>query len=202
MGEMYGTEPLEVPADPIATAVMAPVASARNQTIVYGAEGVGQVDMDSIVTESLSLLGDSPVIVVVSLKEPAYALPAAYTAAYFRAPVVPVEEGDVPQSLKNLPENRQKKLILVAAPERLLSDRFLEELGALGEVNRVADENIYRHSLLWARSRWDNFGWGMDENFHFDRYFNFVLANPETPEFAAARLPMAYQGNYGPLIYT
>jgi hypothetical protein len=125
-----------------------------------------------------------------------------YTAAYFKAPVVPVEERSIPQDLQNSLENGEEKLILVAATERLLSDQFLEELDALAEINRVADENLYKHSLLWARSRWGNFGWGMDENFHFDAYYNFVLANPETPEFAAAGLPMAYEGNYGPLIYT
>ncbi|AKB62742.1 hypothetical protein MSMAP_2757 [Methanosarcina mazei SarPi] len=202
MGEMYGTELLEIPSDPVAAAVMAPVASTRNQTLIYGAGGSEYVDMDSLIEESLSLLGNSPVIIVVSAEEPAYALPAAYTAAYFKAPVVPVEERSIPQDLQNSLENGEEKLILVAAPERLLSDQFLEELDALAEINRVADENLYKHSLLWARSRWGNFGWGMDENFHFDAYYNFVLANPETPEFAAAGLPMAYEGNYGPLIYT
>jgi hypothetical protein len=202
MSAMFSSQTLEVPADPVAAAVMAPVASARNQTLVYGTEGGGPGDLDALIEESLSLLGDSPVIVIISAEEPAYALPAAYTAAYFRAPVVPVDEGSIPESLQNSLENGEEKVIFVAAPERLLSDRFLEEFGAFGEVNRVADENIYRHALLWARSRWDNFGWGMDENFHFDAYYNFVLANPETPEFAAAALPLAYQGNYGPLLYT
>lgn len=202
MVEMYSTEPLEIPADPIAAAVMAPVAAARNQTLVYGAGGSDQGNLDVFVEESLTLLGDSPVIVVVSAEEPAYALPAAYTAAYFRTPVVPVENGSIPQNLQSLLENGEEKIIFVAAPERLLSNEFLEELEASGDVNRVADDNVYRHSLLWARSRWGNFGWGMDENFHFDAYYNFVLANPETPEFAAAALPLAYQGNYGPLLYT
>lgn len=202
MVEMYTTAPLEIPADPITAAVMAPVAAARNQTLVYGAGVSDQRALDAFIEESLSLLGDSPVIVVVSAEEPAYALPAAYTAAYFKAPVVSVENGSIPQNLQDLLENREEKVIFVAAPDRLLSDEFLEEMEAFGEVNRVADDNIYRHSLLWARSRWGNFGWGMDENFHFDAYYNFVLANPQTPEFAAAGLPMAYQGNYGPLLYT
>ncbi|WP_410508678.1 DUF4396 domain-containing protein [Methanosarcina hadiensis] len=202
MGEMYGAEPLEIPADPVSAAVMAPVASARNQILIYGAGGSEEGNMGPLIEESLSILKDSPVIVVISTDEPAYALPAAYTAAYFKAPVIPVEERSIPQGLQNSLESGEERLILVAAPERLLSDKFLEELEALGEVNRVADENLYKHSLLWARSRWGNFGWGMDENFHFDAYYNFVLANPETPEFAAAGLPMAYQGNYGPLIYT
>lgn len=202
MVEIYATEPLEVPADPIAAAVMAPVAAARNQTLIYGAGGDDQRNLDALVEESITLLGDSPAIVVVSAEEPAYALPAAYTAAYFRTPVVPVENGSIPQSLQNLLENGEEKVIFVASPERLLSDEFLEELETFGDVNRVADENIYRHSLLWARSRWGNFGWGMNENLHFDAYYNFILANPETPEFAAASLPMAYQGNYGPLLYT
>jgi MFS family permease len=206
MTRMYQSPLLEAPADPLAAAVMAPVASARNQTLVYGAGG-DQADMDALVGESLSLLTDSPVIVIVSANEPAYALPAAYTAAYFGAPVVPVEEGSIPPDLQDMIENGgenagNEKLILVAAPERLLSDSSLEKLEAYGEVNRVADENIYKHALLWARSRWGNFGWGMDETHHFDAYYNFVLANPETPEFAAAGIPMAYQGNYGPLLYT
>lgn len=205
MTGMFQSPALEVPPDPMAAAVMAPVAAARNQTLVYGAGG-GQADLDALVSESLSLLGDSPVIVVVPAGEPAYALPAAYTATFFRAPVVPVEEGSMPQSLQDALEGAEsagnEKVVLVAAPEDLLSDSSLEELGAYGEVSRVADENIYKHSLLWARSRWDNFGWGMDETSHFDAYYNFVLANPETPEFAAAGIPMAYQGNYGPLLYT
>lgn len=205
MTGMFQSPALEVPPDPMAAAVMAPVAAARNQTLVYGA-GEGQADLDALVSESLSLLGDSPVIVVVPAGEPAYALPAAYTAAFFRTPVVPVEEGSMPRSLQDALEGAEsagnEKVVLVAAPENLLSDSSLEELGAYGEVSRVADENIYKHSLLWARSRWDNFGWGMDETYHFDAYYNFVLANPETPEFAAAGIPMAYQGNYGPLLYT
>jgi len=205
MTGMFQSPALEVPPDPMAVVVMAPVAAARNQTLVYGA-GEGQADLDALVSESLSLLGDSPVIVVVPAGEPAYALPAAYTAAFFRAPVVPVEEGSMPQSLQDALEGAEsagnEKVVLVAAPEDLLSDSSLEELGAYGEVSRVADENIYKHSLLWARSRWGNFGWGMDETYHFDAYYNFVLANPETPEFAAAGIPMAYQGNYGPLLYT
>jgi hypothetical protein len=202
MATMFEGQTLAVPADPIEAAVMAPVASARNQTLVYGLEGGNQGNLDIFVEESLSLLGNSPFIVIVSAKEPAYALPAAYTAAYFRAPVVPVEEGHIPQSLQNSLKNGEKKTILVAAPERLLSDSFIKEMEAFGKVERVADENIYKHALLWARSRWSNFGWGIDENFHFDGYYNFVLTNPETPEFAAAGLPMAYRGNYGPLLYT
>ncbi|AKB81726.1 hypothetical protein MSBR3_1148 [Methanosarcina barkeri 3] len=202
MATMFSGQRLEVPADPVVAAVMAPVASARNQTLVYGTEEDGQRNPDALIEESLSLLGDSPFIVIVSAKEPAYALPAAYTAAYFRVPVVPVEEGHIPQSLRNLLKKGEKKVILVAAPERLLSDALLKEMEVFGKVERVADENVYKHALLWARSRWDNFGWGMVENYHFDGYYNFVLANPETPEFAAAGLPMAYQGNYGPLLYT
>lgn len=201
MATMFSGQRLEVPADPVAAAVMAPVASARNQTLVYGTEEGSERNPDVFIEESLSLLGNSPFIVIVSAKEPAYALPAAYTAAYFRVPVVPVEEGHMPQSLRNF-KNGEKKVILVAAPERLLSDAFLKEMEIFGKVERVADENVYKHALLWARSRWDNFGWGMVENYHFDGYYNFVLANPETPEFAAAGLPMAYQGNYGPLLYT
>ncbi|WP_292463979.1 DUF4396 domain-containing protein [Methanolobus sp.] len=206
MSRMFPSQLLEAPADPLAAAVMAPIASARNQTLVYGM-GENPVDIDSLVEESLSLYSDGPVIVIVSADEPAYALPAAYTAAFFGAPVVPVEEGSIPQSLQNTLGSGDgsagnEKLILVAAPEYLLSDTSLEELEAYGEVNRVADENIYKHSLLWARSRWGNFGWGMDETYHFDAYYNFVLANPQTPEFAAAGIPMAYQGNYGPLLYT
>jgi hypothetical protein len=42
----------------------------------------------------------------------------------------------------------------------------------------------------------------MDERYQRDGYNYFALANPETPEFAAAGLPMAYRGNYGPLLYS
>lgn len=53
---------------------------------------------------------------IVSAEEPAYALPAAYAAAYFRVPVVPVEEGSVPQSLQTLLENGEEKTFFCGRP--------------------------------------------------------------------------------------
>lgn len=193
VAEMLGGDTMGVPADPIAAATLAPVAAANAQTLVFGG-GVAANEAQNVARADLVV--NSPVVVVISDQEPAYALPAAYAAAHFRAPIVSLAEvGDVLGSVTG-------KRLLVAAPPRLIADADLDSLRTYGTVERVAVDNLYRHALLWARGRWGNFGWGMNENLEKDGYYYFTLANPENPGFAAAGLPMAYLGNYGPLLYT
>lgn len=187
-----GGEALPVPADPLAAAVLAPIAASHNQVLVYGGAGAAAPDTATL----RGLAAASPVAIVVADAEPAYAMPAAYAAAQFRAPLIPFSQA------ANVLTPSQDRLILVAAPARLLGDDQLAMLAARGHVERAADDNIYRHALLWARSRWGDFGWGIDEKTQVDGYFNFTLVNPADPGFAAAGLPMAYLGNYGPLLYT
>ena len=193
VAEILGGDTLAVPADPIAAAVLAPVAAANGQTLVYGA---GANETPDFTTNRAGLVEASAVAVVVADEEPAYALPAAYAAAHFGAPVVRISEvGDVLADVSD-------KLLLVAAPARLISGDALEELEQYGEVERVADDGLYRHALLWAQGRWGDFGWGIDPSFNRDGYYYMTLTNPEDPGFAAAGLPTSYLGNYGPLLYT
>lgn len=199
---IVGGPRLDAPADPIAAAVLAPLAASREQTLVYGGSGSGPPDLDMLAAEALQEL-PSAVIILVSVDEPAYAMPAAYAAARFRAPVIPVRDGAIPASIRETLINAGgERLILVAAPERLIPDTVLDDLHQFGTVERVANENIYRHALTWARDRFGDFGWGIDERVWNDGYYSFAMANPATPAFAAAGLPMAYRGNHGPLIYS
>ena len=191
LAAILGGETLPAPADPLAAAMLAPLAARRNQVLVYGGS---QAAPDPALMRELAAA--ARVAVVVADTEPAYALPAAYAAAQFRAPVVRFSQA------ATVLTPSQDRLILVAAPGRLLGDDQLATLDTYGRVERVADDNIYRHALLWARSRWGDFGWGIDEKTQVDGYFNFTLANPADPGFAAAGLPMAYLGNFGPLLYT
>lgn len=187
---------LNVPNDPIAAAIMGPVASSRNQTIVYGAGSTQNIEDMSV--QSLQTLNKSTVVVI-SDEEPAYAMPAAYAASYFQVPVIAVKDGKIPDKIKNaLKPNTQ---FFVAAPPRLIPDSTLDELRNYGTVERVADEDIYKHALMWAEGRWGNFGWGFDETYE-NAYYNFFLTNPNNPEYAAAGISASYQGNYGPLLYT
>lgn len=184
---------MAAPTDSIAAAVLAPLAAAQGQTLVYGGEGAADtVDPDQI----RQLAAQTDVAVVVADEGPAYALPAAYAAAHFRVPVVPLS------AAAEILNDGQDRLILVAAPDALVADADLDVLSELGTVKRVASDNIYRHALLWVRSRWGDFGWGINEREKYDGYFHFTLANPADPGFAAAGLPMAYLGNFGPLLYT
>jgi hypothetical protein len=202
MAEILGGPVLPAPADPLAAAIIAPVAADRGQTLVYGA-AAGPPDIDALTAEGLTHLSESRDIVIVSRREVGYAMPAAYTAARFGVPVVPLdEEGGLPQNIREILAERGESRFFVAAPGRLMPDETLEELREFGPVTRVAEDDIYRHALTWARSRWGTFGWGMDETAQDDGYYYYALSNPEDPAFAAAGLPMAYLGNYGPLLYT
>ena len=191
LATMVGGPQLAIGDDPLTAAVLAPLAAAQGRTLVYGA-GEATVDWSQIA----QLAANRNVAVVVAKTEPAYALPAAYAAAFFRVPVVPLAQVETV-----LADGRQR-LLLVAAPSRLISDDALTGLHTYGNVERVADENLYRHALRWARQRWGNFGWGMAEPIARDGYYSFTLANPADPALAAAGLPAAYRGNFGPLLYT
>lgn len=191
VADMVGGTPLAAPADPLAAAALAPLASARGQTLVYGG-GTGTAD--DLAAQTLAALPNSRLVILASRTEPAYALPAAYAAAHFRVPVVYADASGVPGNLQGALTG---KTVLVAAPERLLPASALRGLSAV----RVADNDLYQHALLWSRYRSGAFGWGLERG-RKDAYANFVLANPADLAFAAAALPLAYQGNYGPLIYT
>ncbi len=191
MQRIYGGDLLQIPADPLTAAVMAPLAAWQGQTLVYGG-GDAQIDL-SLVRQ---LAESSNVAVIVAEEELAYAMPAAYTAALFRVPVVPFSLVD-----EILPPD-EERFLFVAAPAALIDDDSLETLSVYGAVERVADDDIYRHALLWVRNRWGNFGWGINENEQHDGYYNFTLTNPADPNLAAAALPQAYLGNFGPLLYS
>ncbi len=191
MATTFGGATFASPADPLTAAMLAPIAAAQNAVLIYGEGEAAQAD-----AAMRALIADSNVAVVVADEQPAYALPAAYAAAHFRVPVVPLARvGDL------LPASSER-LLLVAAPRSLIANDALNGLAQYGLVERVAERNIYKHALLWARSRWGNFGWGIEENVWHDGYYNFTLANPADPGFAAAALPTAWLGNFGPLLYT
>ena len=189
------------PADPLAAAVLAPQAAAQGQTLVYGAVGE-TADLYTLAALGLRQLRDSRTVVVVADTEPAYALPAAYAAAQFGAPVVPVSHDGLSTAVRDAMQGLTGRQLLIAAPARLIPDDALREIEEYGTVIHAANDDLYRHALLWVRGRWGNFGWGMDERQWKDFYGYFTLANPADPEFAAAGLPTAYRGNYGPLLYT
>ncbi len=202
MAEIMGGPTMPAPADPVAAAVLAPLAAARGETLVYGG-AAGPADIDALAAQAFAELAESRDVVVVSRQEPAYAMPGAYAAAQFGAPVVPLDkDGSLPESLRAALADGTERRFSVAAPARLVPDTVLDDLRQYGTVVRVADENIYLHALTWVRSRFGDFGWGMNEAFEDDGYYYFAMANPADPGFAAAGLPMAYQGNYGPLLYT
>ncbi|MHB0937700.1 MAG: DUF4396 domain-containing protein [Armatimonadota bacterium] len=201
MLDILGGPAFPAPADPIAAAILAPQAAARGATLVYGAAQDAGRDYAALAADGLRQLAGSPVIVVIADQEPAYALPAAYTAAQFGAPVVPLINGELPPAVTSAMQGMREKLLLVATPTAV-PPNTLRRLSQYGRVRVVASPDVYRHALLWARGRWGRFGWGMDERWESDGYYYFALANPNDPGFAAAGLPMAYQGNYGPLLYT
>mgnify|MGYP005834176991 CR=1 FL=1 len=185
----------DVPADPLVASIMAPVAASRNETIRYGVEG--SMSLEEAVASSVERFGNISFAVAVPATDPAYALPAAYMAAHFLLPVIPVsDDGTVIGADLSFLEGKE---VMVAAPPRLIPENFMD---SLTNAVRVADDDVYEHALLWAQYRNGPVGWGAEDLYHNDAYYNFAITNPEDPGFAAAGLPTAYKGNYGPLLYT
>jgi hypothetical protein len=134
-------------------------------------------------------------VMVVSMEDPAFAMPAAAYAAKSGTPILFVRRDEVPGATFAALRSHGRPRIYLLGPVPVISQRVERALRGLGTVTRVAGEDSVRNAIAFARYSDGSFGWGVVDPGH-----GLVFANDRRPSDAAAAAPLSASGSYGPLL--
>ncbi len=148
----------------------------------------------------------SNAVVIASVTNPAYAMPAAGWAAESGDPVLFVNAARVPAATRQALLSHQKPHIYVLGPPSVISDAVMAQLGRYGTVKRVSGADPGANSVAFAVYRDppcpfaqpcahvpNSFGWALRSPGH-----GYVLLNASRPLDAAAAAALSGSGDYGP----
>ena len=209
------TEGEEVPAL-TATAIreLAPegsAATAGRQAFVAGAaatpegyetlslEGAGPAEVAAEIAQLRERLAGEPnAIVVASLDEPAYAMPAAGWAARSGDPVLFTERDAVPEATVKALRRNDGVPVYALGPESAISEQAMKEIEHVAPgAERVGADGPVENAIAFARYANDGFGWNINDPGH-----GFVVVNADRPLDAAAAAPLSGSGTWGPQLVT
>jgi putative cell wall-binding protein len=134
-------------------------------------------------------------VLVVSVDDPAYAMPAAAWAAKAGDPVLFVHRDSVPQETKAALLAHDQPRIYVLGPPSTVSASVATDLKRLGTVKRLGADNPIDNAIAFARYTDPTFGWGVVDPGH-----GLIFARADRPLDAAAASPLSVSGSYGPLL--
>ncbi len=134
-------------------------------------------------------------VIVASLEDPEFAMPAAGLAVKTGAPVLWTEADEVPKETVAAIEARDKPRIYVIGPEEVVSDKAFEALEELGPTERVSGEDPIENAIAVARFADGPFGWNVVDPGH-----GLVFTSLDVPENAPAAAALSGSGKYGPLL--
>lgn len=150
------------------------------------------------------------VVIVASLDEPDYAIPALSFAAHAPTGVAFVNRDSIPEATRGLLSRRfPTTYMYVMGSETAVSEAVVSELAQYGHVQRLSAPDPYALSALFAGYRdsgqdigyWigvnpRDFGWGIAESGH-----NFTIVNPEAWAEALAATVLSHRGRHGPILF-
>lgn len=167
---------------------------ATNQTVGGANPAELAANVDDLVSR---VAGNVPRNVLLVPEDPAYAIPAAYWAAQF-GDVVLFSGNPLPDATRRALERRNGQARIYA----IGLDGNAQDLARYGAVQTIQARDGVSAAVAVAKfyDSVNNVGWGMDES-RYDSGHNFVLANREHPELAAAGLALARFGKFGPLLW-
>jgi hypothetical protein len=145
--------------------------------------------------QSAAVGAPSRAVVVASLDEPAYAMPAANWAAKTGNPLLFVQRDTIPGSTFAALQAHRRPQIYLLAPPHVVDASVERALRAIGPVTRIAEPDPVRSAIAFARLRDGRFSWGIDDPGH-----GLVFANAGRTLDAAASAPLSASGTYGPLL--
>jgi hypothetical protein len=137
----------------------------------------------------------SPNVVIASLDEAGFALPAASWAAKSGDAVLFTERASLPRVTRQAIRRHERPRIYVLGPETVVSARVERELRRLGAVRRIQGRTPVTNAIAFARYSDVTFGWGVRDPGH-----GLVFANTDRLGDAAAAAALAGAGTYGPLL--
>jgi ell wall binding domain 2 (CWB2) len=134
-------------------------------------------------------------VVVVSVDDPAFAMPAAAWAAKAGDPVLFVHRDSLPAETRAaLLAHDQPRIYVLGSPTTVTST-VVSSLRKLGTVKRVGADNPIDSAIAFARYIDPTFGWGLVDPGH-----GINFARDDRPLDAAAAAPLSVSGSYGPLL--
>lgn len=140
-------------------------------------------------------------VIIVSQAESAkkFSLTAANWIAHMPEPLLYVKKNKIPPATKEALQKRNGKARLyVLGPEKIISQKVVNELKKYGSVTRIAGDTPIETSIAFAKfkDKETGFGWGLQEPGH-----GLVFVSTETPAFALVGAPFAHLGKHAPLIW-
>jgi hypothetical protein len=137
-------------------------------------------------------------IVIVSLDDPGYAMPAAAWAARSGDPVLFSGHKQVPAATLAALRRHAAAAVYVIGPDSVISKAALSQIARVSaSVQRVGAAGVVQNALLFARYTDGTFGWNINDPGH-----GMELANSDRPLDAAAAASLASSGKWGPLLIT
>jgi putative cell wall-binding protein len=141
-------------------------------------------------------------IIVISGQDYSEGITASFYAAHKGTPIILVEQGAVPETVKNFINNNKDKNYYILGNEKTVGSEVEEEIRSMidGNVIRISASNPYTISVKFAEyaSEVDTFGWKHNTNdgwaFAFGeltRWYNIISANL-----------LAHLGKHTPLLIT
>jgi hypothetical protein len=145
------------------------------------------------------LSGEEPRhVVIASLDNPAFAMPAAAWAARSGDPVLFSGRDEVPKAtLEALKRHRDAQVYVLGGP-KVISDKAVRTLERVSAgIRRVGDDEPVANAIAFARYTDGSFGWNINDPGH-----GLILANDARTLDAAAAASLASSGTWGPLLLT
>jgi hypothetical protein len=148
----------------------------------------------------------SPDVMIASVDDPRYAMPAAGWAAESGNPILFVSSSGVPPATKQALLSHQHPHIYVLGPSSVVPDSVIKQLGKYGTVMRVGASDPAANSVAFAAFRDPgcatgqpcvhvpgSFGWALRSPGH-----GYTLVNADRTLDAAAAAPLSASGSFGP----
>lgn len=145
--------------------------------------------------------GELPKSVVVgSLDNPEYTLPAVNWIAHMPEPLLYVTKDAIPaETEKALKKRNGQAHIYLIGPEAVVSKDVESKLENYGKVTRISGDDVYENAIAFAKFKdpETGFGWGITTPGH-----NLSFLNMGKTELAIAAAPFSHLGKHAPLIFT
>ncbi|CAM4415562.1 cell wall-binding repeat-containing protein [Paenibacillus tarimensis] len=147
------------------------------------------------------LTGSVPQSVIVgSLEQAQYTLPAANWIAHMPEPLLYVAKSSIPEETVRALQTREGQAnIYLLGPEAVVSKEVEEKLREYGRVVRIAGGDPHRNAVAFARytDPETGFGWGINKP---GGSFSFLNAGAD-PALAVAAAPFSHLGKHSPLLF-
>jgi hypothetical protein len=136
-------------------------------------------------------------VIVVGTSDPAWAMPAAALAARSGDPILFSDKDTLAPATQTAIRRHGHPLIMLLAPESVVSKQVEAQLSALGTVSRITANTPAEAAVAFARFRDGDQGWGLNDPGH-----GYLFINSADPMNAAIAAPLSASGTWGAALLT